>query len=157
MLPSYAHVLKANGFINFSVHGNAKRKVSRKFDGYAVSGFGIDCLQIDDAYLPDTTRHDQGAIFANAGQWIVQETNPVNNQHLRVMDSEAVPDPTSTYAENTVPLDMGSEKPVLAELHTYRFNLDNWKCYLDICATYHTFFVREFLDRVSFGKDRHGW
>ena len=43
---------------------------------------------------------------------------------------------------------MGSKKPVLAKLHTDRFTLDNWKFYLDSCATYHTFFVREFLDRV---------
>ena len=113
-----------------------------------MSEFGIRCLQIDDTSLPDTTRHDQGAIFSNTGQWIFQETNPVNNQHSQVMDSEAVPDPTSADAENTVPLDMGSEKPILAELHTDRFTLDNWKCYLDICATYHTFFAMEFLDRV---------
>ena len=47
---------------------------------------------------------------------------------------------------------MGSEKPVLAELHTDRFTLEKWKCYLDRCATYHTFFFREFLDRFSSGK-----
>ena len=68
------------------------------------------------------------------------------------MDSEAVPDPTSADAENTVPLDMGSKKLVLVELHTDRFTLDNWKCYLDSCPTYHNFFVREFLDRVSLGQ-----
>ena len=120
-----------------------------------MSEFGIGCLHIDGASLPNTTRHDQDAIFANAGQWIVQgggDTNPVNNQHLRVKNSEAVPDPTSADAKNTVPLDMGSEKPVLAKLHTDIFTLDDWKCYLDICATYHTFFVREFLDIVSSGK-----
>ena len=75
-------------------------------------------------------------------------TNPFNNQHSQVKNSKAVPDPTSADSENTVPLDMGSEKPVLSELHTERFTLDNWKCYLDSCATYHTFFVREFLYRV---------
>ena len=47
---------------------------------------------------------------------------------------------------------MGGEKPVLAELPTDRFTLDKWKCYLDSCATYHTFFVREFLDRMYLGK-----
>ena len=47
---------------------------------------------------------------------------------------------------------MGGEKPVLAKLSTNRFNLDQWKCYLEICATYHTFFFREFLDRVYLGK-----
>ena len=68
------------------------------------------------------------------------------------MNIEAVPDPTSADAKNTVPLDMGSKKPVLAELHADRFNLYNWKCYLDRCAIYHTFFVRGLLDRVSLGK-----
>ena len=128
VLPSYAQLLKANGFINISVHEDSKRKESRHFDGDTVSEFGIGCLQIDDASLPNTTRHEQGAIFANSGRWIVQETNPVNNQHSRVMDSEAVPDPTSADAKNSVPLDMGSEKPVLAELHTDIFTLYNWKC-----------------------------
>ena len=66
--PSYAHLLKANIFINISVHGDAKTKESGSFDGDAMSEFGIGCLQIDDASLPDTTRHDEGAIFANARQ-----------------------------------------------------------------------------------------
>ena len=63
VLTSYAQLLKANGFINISVHGDAKIKESRNFEGDAVSEFGIRCLQIDDTSLPDTTRHDQGAIF----------------------------------------------------------------------------------------------
>ena len=152
MLPTYARLLNSNGFINISVHGYSKRKEYRKFDGYMVSKFGIRYLQIDDASVPDTTRHDQGEIFVNAGQWIVQETNTVKNQHLRVMDSEAIPYPRTTNAKNTVPLDMGSKNLVLAELHTDRFTLDNWKYYLESCAAYHTFFVREFLDRVYLRK-----
>ena len=63
MMPSYSNPLKANGFINMSVHGDAKRKESGSFDGDVVSEFGIKCLQIDDAYLPDTTRHDQVGNF----------------------------------------------------------------------------------------------
>ena len=142
MLTYYTHILKDNGFINSSVHGDAKRKESRNFDWDAVSEFGMGRLHIDEAYLPDTTRHSQGAIFTNIGQWIFQETNPVNNQHSRVMDSDDVQDPTSNDSENTVPLDMASEKPVLSKLHTYRFTLDNWNCYLHRCTTYHTSFVR---------------
>ena len=69
-----------------------------------------------------------------------------------VMNSKAVLYPTSADAENTVLLDMGNKNPVLVELHADRFTLDNYKCYLDSCATYHTFFVREFLDRFSLGK-----
>ena len=30
-----------------------------------------------------------------------------------------------------------------------RYTLDWWKCYLDSCASYHTFFVREFLRHVQ--------
>ena len=117
--------------------------------------FGIGCLQIDDAYLPGTTSHDQGAIFSDAGQWVVQGrggTNPVKNKHSRVNNKDAtaktrkaVPDPTSADAEGTVhtknkgtvPMDMGGEKPVLAELHTDRFTLKICKRYLGRCATYH--------------------
>ena len=170
MLPSYAHILKTNEFINISVHGGANREESGSFDGDEVSEFGIGCLQIDDASLPGTTIHDQGATFSDAGQWIIQGrcgTNPVNNQHLRVKNKdtdadthEAVPDPTSAGAKGTVrtknkgtvPLDMGGKNPVLAEQPADRFTSDNWKCYLDSCTTYHTFFVTEFLDMVYSGK-----
>ena len=133
-MPSYDQLFKANGFINISVNGGYKRKYSVSFDEVAVSEFGIRCLQIDDASLPGTTSHGQGAIFANAGQWVVQGgggTNSVKNQNLRVKNSEAVPDPTIDGAKNTVTLDVGSKKPVLSELHTYRFTLDKYKCYLD--------------------------
>ena len=34
----------------------------------------------------------------------------------------------------------------------YRVTLDPWKLYLESCATYQTFFVKEFLDRVHNGK-----
>ena len=68
VLPFYSQILKANGFINISVHRDAKRKESGSFDGDAVPEFGIGCLHIDDASLPDTTRHDHGVIFANTGQ-----------------------------------------------------------------------------------------
>ena len=105
-----------------------------------MSEFGIGCLYIDDTSLT-------GGI------------NPVNNQHLRVKNNnattktrKAAPDPMGTGAKNTVPLDMGGEKPVLGELHIDGLTLEDWKCYLDSCATYHNFFVREFLDRVYSGK-----
>ena len=116
---------------------------SGSFDGDAVSEFGIGCLHIDDASLPGTTSHDQGVTFSDAGQWVVQERggiNPVNNQHSRVKNKdtaaeihEAVPYTTSDGGEGyvrtknkgtlptvkskgTIPLDMGSKKPVLSEL-----------------------------------------
>ena len=119
VLPSYNQLLKANGFINIIVHGGANREESRSFDGDAVSEFGIGCLHIDDASLPGTISHDQGATFADVGQSVVQggdRIKPVNNQHSQVKNNnataktrEAIPDPTSTGAENTVPLDMGGE------------------------------------------------
>ena len=59
VLPSYGQLLKANGFINISVHGGANSEESGSFDGDAVSEFGIGCLQIDDTSLPGTTSHDQ--------------------------------------------------------------------------------------------------
>ena len=33
-----------------------------------------------------------------------------------------------------------------------RYTLDWWKCYLDSCASYHTFFVKEFLRDISEGS-----
>ena len=59
VLPSYAHLIKANGFVNISVHGDANREESGSFDRDAVSEFGIGCLQIDEVSLPGTTSHDQ--------------------------------------------------------------------------------------------------
>ena len=180
VLPSYAQLLKANRFININVHGGANSEESVSFDRDEVSEFGIGCLRIDDASLPGTTSHDQGVTFSNAGKWVVQgrdRTNPVNNQHSPVKNEDtaaetrkAVPEPTSAggtegtvrtknegtiptvKSKGTVPLDMGGEKPVLADLFTDRFTLDKRMCFLDSCATYHTFFVRDFLDRVYSGK-----
>ena len=68
VLPSYDQLLKANGFINFSVHGSDNREESGSFDGDAVSEFGIGCLQIDYTSLPVTTSHDQCVTFADVGQ-----------------------------------------------------------------------------------------
>ena len=113
MIPSYTELLKANGFINISFHGDANREESGSFDGDAVSEFGIGCLYIDDTSLT-------GGI------------NPVNNQHLRVKNNnattktrKAAPDPMGTGAKNTVPLDMGGEKPVLGELHIDGLTLED--------------------------------
>ena len=68
MLSSYSQLLKANEFINISVHKDANIEESKSIEGDAVSEFGIGCLQIDDASLPCTTSHDQGATFSDAGQ-----------------------------------------------------------------------------------------
>ena len=99
----------------------------------------------------------------------VKPSKRVKNKDTASDTCKAVPDPTiygakgnvrtknkgtvpTVKSKGTVLLDMGGEKPILAKLSTDRFTLDEWKCYLDICATYHTFFVREFLDRVHSGK-----
>ena len=83
VLPSYDQLLKANGFINISVHGGSNSEESGSFDGDAVSEFGIGCLHIDDVFLPGTTSHDRGVTFSDAGKWVVQGrggTNPVNKK-----------------------------------------------------------------------------
>ena len=220
VLTSSAQILKANRFINISVHGGANSEEYRSFDGDAVSEFGIGCIQIDDTSLTGMTSHNQGVTFADAGQWVVQgrgRTKPVNkkqgiktapgpalkiktgsaksgvvspdekpvwlakvakrvkpskqvkNKNTAADTREDVPYPMSAGAEGTVrtknkgnvptvkskgtvPLDMGGKKTVLAELPTNGFTFDKWKCYFDSCATYHTFFVRDFLDRVYLGK-----
>ena len=39
-----------------------------------------------------------------------------------------------------------------AEVPGHRFTLDWWKVYLDSCATYHTFFIEEFLRGIYTSK-----
>ena len=54
----------------------------------------------------------------------------------------------------------GSEKPVIAkiaglrfaEIPGNRFTLDWWKVYLDSCATYYTFFIKQFLRGIYISK-----
>ena len=89
----------------------------------------------------------------------VKPSKRVNNKDTSADTRKAIPYPTiagakgtvrtknkgtvpTVKSKDTVPLDMGGEKPVLAELPTDRFTLDKWKCYLDSWATYHTLFVR---------------
>ena len=38
---------------------------------------------------------------------------------------------------------------MMAKMRSRRNTLDWWKCYLDSCASYHTFFVREFLKNIE--------
>ena len=38
---------------------------------------------------------------------------------------------------------------MMAKMRSRRNTLDWWKCYLDSCASYHTFFVREFLKNIK--------
>ena len=105
-LPSYAQLIKANGFINISVHGDANREESGSFDGDAVSEFGIGCLQIYDASLPGTTSQDQCANFSDAGQRVVQGrggTKPVNNQHSQVKNKDATVKNARLYQIPRVP------------------------------------------------------
>ena len=42
---------------------------------------------------------------------------------------------------SAIPVIEGGGNPILIKLPTGRFTLDWWKCYLDSCATYHTFFI----------------
>ena len=131
VLPSYTQILKANGFIHVSAHGGANREESKSFDGDAVYEFGIGRLKIDDAFLPGTTSHEQGVIFDDAGQCVVQGrggTNPVNNKHSQVKNKGTI---HTVKSKGTITLDMGGEKPVLDEIPTDRFTLDKCKCYLD--------------------------
>ena len=51
-----------------------------------------------------------------------------------------------------VPVIEGEENPILIKIPNDRFTLDWWKCYLDSCATYHTFFIDEFLANVHKGE-----
>ena len=63
------------------------------------------------------------------------------------IDDVLTPPPTSAVLVNE-----GGKNPILIELLTDRFTLDWWKCYLDSCATYHTFFIKEFPAGVHKGE-----
>ena len=62
------------------------------------------------------------------------------------IDDMSTPPPPSD-----IPVIEVEENPILIKLPTDRFTLDWWKCYLDSCATYHTFFIEEFLADVNKG------
>ena len=42
--------------------------------------------------------------------------------------------------------------PILASGPSGRFTLTWWKCYLESCASYHSFFIEEFLRNIKKGK-----
>ena len=63
------------------------------------------------------------------------------------IDDLSTPPPPSA-----VPVIEEKKNPILIELPTDRFTLDWWKCYLDSCANYHTFFIKEFLADVHKGE-----
>ena len=46
---------------------------------------------------------------------------------------------------------LGKEKATrpICDTKGGRYTLDWWKCYLDSCASYHTFFVRGFLKNMG--------
>jgi len=147
---------------------------NREVEGDCVSEFGVRCTEVGDAGHGVTNR---GVALAGTGQWMVQGrggTNPlteeikpkktpqkkiecatkiageelpawVNNLKKKVIATS--PKKKSRQVKNVVV----GEKPVLTEMATDRFTLDWWKCYLDSCATYHTFFVKEFLSKVHTG------
>ena len=126
VLSSYAQLLKANGFINISIHGGANSQESGSFDRDAVFEFGIGCLQIDDTSLPGTTSHNQGVMFADAGKWVAQGrdgTNPVNKkQGIKTASGPALKIKTGSAKSGFV---SPHEKPVWLAKVAKRVNPSN--------------------------------
>ena len=58
---------------------------------------------------------------------------------------------------SAIPVIEGEDNHILIELTTDIFTLYWWKCYLDSCATYHTFFIEEFLADVHKGDTNPAW
>ena len=128
------------------------------FDGDKVSGLGF--LQVEKDLAP--TNQDQGVVLANAGEWIIQgrrgssptkiqrpgTVSPANNTATSVGDAEAMPVRIQKCAQRT-----GTALAETTKTESqYQVILDPWKLYLNSCATYHTFFVKELLARVQKGK-----
>ena len=68
-------------------------------------------------------------------------------------------------AQNLIPEEESTKRPIkiniggtnaqskrwkmMTKMRSRRNTLDWWKCYLDSCASYHTFFVRDFLKNIE--------
>ena len=74
--------------------------------------------------------------------------SPAKKTALSVSDTEAKPVWIPKCAQKT---GKALAESTMTELQ-YWVTLDPWKLYLDSCATYQTFFVKEFLDMVHKGK-----
>ena len=63
--------------------------------------------------------------------------------------------PEGESTEQPIKIDIGGtsaqskQGKTMAKLRSRRSTLDWWKCYPDSCASYHTFFVREFLENIK--------
>ena len=82
---------------------------------------------------------------------IIKNAKPVWINSLVKKDNPKILKIKKKAEKIAVPVNEGGENPILIELPTDRFTLDWWKCYLDSCATYHTFFIEEFLADVHKG------
>jgi hypothetical protein len=67
------------------------------------------------------------------------------NRVLKEKGTKVIPKSTTRTAMviNKPKLNVKDAKPILVELPTDRVTLDWWKCYLDSCATHHTFFIKK--------------
>ena len=109
---------------------------------------------------------------------ITKRVIPAKNTLLKIIEKGAIPTRATKYSDIAkemagqkktgifrpvgsikkgqlslpVPVVSRNKKLVLAEVPTDRFTLDWWKCYLDSCATYHTFFAEIFLKNIRTGR-----
>ena len=162
--PSISSLIKMNGFINVNAAAdcdNVNHRVRgqcHSFDGDKVSDLGF--LQFEKDVSP--TNQYQGVVLADAGEWLIQGrrgSNPTKIQRPGTVSPAKKTTPSVSDTEDiVVRIQKCTQKKVTALTETtmtelrYRVTLDPWKLYLDRCATYHTFFVKEFLARVQKGK-----
>ena len=157
VLSSYAQLLKANRFINISVHGGAKRKESGSFGGMGCLNLASDAYKLMTHLYP--ARPATTKVLFLLTSVPTQLTINICGSKIRMLPQKharpyQIPQalaPKVLYVPRIRVLYhwiWSARSPFLSELNTDRFTLDNWKCYLDSCATYHNLFVRDFLDRL---------
>ena len=153
-----------NGFINVNAAADRENVDHRgrgrcnSLGGYKVSDLGF--LKVGKDAAP--TNQDQVVVLAYAGEWLIQRrigSNPTNIQRPgTVSPAKKTASSVSDVEAKPVWIQKCTQKTGTALAETtmaesrYRVTLDPWNIYLDRYATYHNFFVKEFLARFQKGK-----
>ena len=171
-MPTREHLLQMLGMSNTligSVNNTEEptAKAEGCWDGDTLSQLGFTNIQVGGGGRDtDHQNKNQGVSFAEA-EWKVQGvrgTNPlkVKKKVITTHTKDDVAKPPTTIVDEkpafikkcmknlNVAVSLAnasgrSAKTAIKKPEENRYTLDRWKLYLDSCATYHSFFAKEFL------------
>jgi hypothetical protein len=178
-MPTREHLLQMLGMSNTLI-GNVNNveeptaKAEGCWDGDTLSHLGFTNIQVGGAGRDaDHEVKTQGVSFAEA-EWKVQGvrgTNPLKVKRktkTASMKSDVATPPATIVDEKpafikkcmknlNVAVSLANASGRSAKATTEkpkedRYTLDRWKLYLDSCATYHSFFAKEFLRNIEDGN-----